>query len=141
MWGRYYYFCAVFETLKRILGALLLGAYLLASTPASEVLKLPVLIEHYLEHQKEAPEMGFWEYLALHYLSGIEYDADYARDMQLPFKNISLASILLPALQPPCKEVWRARLPRECDLKLNLPPVLGCLRAPHLHLPAQPPEA
>lgn len=122
-------------------GWFLLGTYLLVSTPAVEVLKLPVLLEHYLEHRAEAPEMGFGEYLKLHYFSGIEYDADYARDMQLPFKSISLASVLLLALQPPAEEDWPLTPPVENVHTAELPPVLGCLRAPYLHMPTQPPEA
>lgn len=123
------------------LGWFLLGSYLLVSTPAVELLKLPVLVEHYVEHRAESPEMGFWEYLSLHYFSGIEYDADYARDMQLPFKSISLASVLLLALQPPAEEDWPLTLPGESAYTAELPPVLGCLRAPYLHTPTQPPEA
>lgn len=127
--------------LTYLLGWFLLGAYLLVSTPATEVLKLPILVEHYLEHRAEAPEMGFWEYLELHYFNGIEYDADYARDMQLPFKSISLASALLLALQPPAEEDWTLIPPVESAHTAELPPVLGCLRAPYLYMPTQPPEA
>ncbi|MCS7037176.1 MAG: hypothetical protein NZM41_10970 [Saprospiraceae bacterium] len=122
-------------------GWFLLGAYLWVGTPAAEVLKLPVLIEHYLEHRAEVPDMGFWEYLTLHYFSGIEYDADYARDLQLPFKSISLASVLLLSLQPPAGEEWKLTPPGEDDAQRELPPVLGGTRAPYTTLPAQPPEA
>ncbi len=86
---------------------LLCTAYLLVGTPAAELLKIPVLIEHYREHQAELPHISFWEYLSLHYFKGTVYDADYQRDMQLPFKSISLVSVLLLALQPP-SDTWRA---------------------------------
>ncbi|MCS6929144.1 MAG: hypothetical protein NZM43_06565 [Saprospiraceae bacterium] len=131
----------MFRIVRHVFGWFLLGAYLWAGTPAAEVLKLPVLIEHYLEHRAEAPDMSFWEYLTLHYFSGIEYDADYARDLQLPFKSISLASVLLLALQPPFCEEWKLTLPSNRDTQLELPPVLGSPRGPYVNLPTPPPEA
>ncbi len=85
--------------------------------------------------------MGFWDYLVLHYFNSSHYDADHARNMQLPFKNMHVVSVLI-ALQPPCEEVLYFLIPLEDFTERGcLPPVKGCLRPPYMQLPAQPPEA
>gem|GEM_PF-3440588 len=131
----------MFRRVRYALGWLLFGIYLLGNTPAMEMLKLPVLFEHYREHRVAQADMGFWEYVSLHYFSGITYDADYACDMQLPFKSISLVYVFLFALQPPVEAAWALTLPDDVTDKSDLPPVLGILLSPYLGTPAQPPEA
>jgi hypothetical protein len=126
---------------RRLFGVVLLAGYLLSSTPAGEVLKLPVLFEHYREHRAEMSEIGFWSYIWLHYFSGVQYDADYARDMQLPFKSISLVSVWLMALQPPLNADWRLSFPEEPVARLAVTAVQKGPSAPYIGPPAQPPEA
>ncbi len=131
----------MFRHFRRLFGVVLLVGYLLSNTPAGEVLKLPVLFEHYREHRAEMPEIGFWSYIWLHYFSGVEYDADYARDMQLPFKSISLISVWLIALQPPLDAGWHLRSPEEWATRLALTTIQNGPSAPYIGSPAQPPEA
>jgi hypothetical protein len=50
--------------------------------------KLPVLIEHFKEHQ-QIRNVSFIDFLAMHYWGDDLNDDDGDRDMQLPFKNIS----------------------------------------------------
>ena len=57
------------------------------------MIKVPVLFFHYLEHLREDPNITFSGFLDMHYMHGIVYDEDYARDMQLPFKVIDSATI------------------------------------------------
>jgi hypothetical protein len=57
------------------------------------MIKVPVLFFHYLEHLREDPNITFSGFLDMHYMHGIVYDEDYARDMQLPFKVIDSAAI------------------------------------------------
>lgn len=52
-----------------------------------QILKFPVLIEHFIEHRSENPDLSLYEFLALHYSSETNYDADYDEDMKLPFKT------------------------------------------------------
>lgn len=52
-----------------------------------QLLKLPVVFEHYAEHQLEDADIGFLEFLDMHYMHGSPQDDDYERDMQLPFKT------------------------------------------------------
>ncbi|KIO51755.1 hypothetical protein IW18_15935 [Flavobacterium hibernum] len=56
--------------------------------------KLPILIEHYNEHQ-ERQDVSFIDFLEMHYWGEDLNDNDSDRDMQLPFKHISSASFQL----------------------------------------------
>ena len=53
-----------------------------------QLLKVPVLIEHYVEHQDQNSNLAFTDYLAMHYWGKDINDKDDARDKELPFKNI-----------------------------------------------------
>lgn len=60
---------------------------LVSQTPLQQVLKLPVLIEHFKEHQQEAKPLSLLAFIQLHYFSGNPKDEDYDRDQQLPFRS------------------------------------------------------
>jgi hypothetical protein len=63
--------------------------YLFSTTEAYQVLKFPVILEHFHEHQKENKSITFLEFLDIHYMHGSPMDDDYERDMQLPFKRMN----------------------------------------------------
>lgn len=77
----------IFTTLKKATAILFLCIYLFSTTEAYQLLKLPVVFQHYQEHKKESRSITFLEFLDMHYMHGSPRDADYARDMQLPFKS------------------------------------------------------
>ncbi|MEX6690912.1 hypothetical protein QTN47_25610 [Danxiaibacter flavus] len=60
--------------------------YLVSTSQLVELLKIPVLVEHFQEHQKENKSITILQFLDEHYMHGCPRDADYDRDMQLPFK-------------------------------------------------------
>jgi hypothetical protein len=60
--------------------------YLISFTEFKEVLRLPLLVQHYGEHKAEAGEMSFFEFLAMHYKTDVAHDD---RDNRLPFKDCS----------------------------------------------------
>jgi hypothetical protein len=62
----------------------LLLIYFVSFTEFKEVLRLPLLIEHYGEHKVQAGEMSFLEFLVMHYETDIAHDD---RDNRLPFKD------------------------------------------------------
>jgi hypothetical protein len=51
------------------------------------LLKIPVLFEHYKEHRQLEPAISFWSFIKLHYIDPIVVDGDYQRDQQLPFRD------------------------------------------------------
>lgn len=71
---------------------ILLLLYLFSYTPLKELVKIPVLVGHYIHHIHEHPEMSVQQFISLHYLQGIVMDEDYEQDMQLPFKVLDLNS-------------------------------------------------
>jgi hypothetical protein len=69
---------------KRFISIGLLFLYLISSTEFSEVLRLPLLIEHYTEHKNKAEDLTFWQFLVVHYETDVAHDDT---DMSLPFKG------------------------------------------------------
>lgn len=57
---------------------------MLSTTELYQLLKLPVLIEHYHEHKAQNEEMSFIDFLSLHYNQAFDHDN---QDHKLPFKS------------------------------------------------------
>ncbi len=73
--------------MKKFIAISFLLVYLFATTEAKQLLKLPLVFQHFKEHQKENKAISFLHFLKIHYLQGSPRDKDYNRDMQLPFKT------------------------------------------------------
>lgn len=73
--------------MKRAISILFLSIYLCTVTEAHELLKLPVIFQHFIEHQTEDNSITVFQFLKIHYGQDDVQDEDYARDMQLPFKT------------------------------------------------------
>jgi hypothetical protein len=71
---------------RRRAAILFLVVLFLAQTPVQQILKLPVLIEHYIEHRAANSGISFLHFIKLHYFSGNLRYGDYDRDQQLPFR-------------------------------------------------------
>jgi hypothetical protein len=69
---------------KKIIAVLLLLIYLVSTTEAYQLLKIPLLIGHYREHKKQYPEITVAAFLKMHY-DHPQKDADYETDQKLPF--------------------------------------------------------
>ncbi|MFA6060709.1 MAG: hypothetical protein WC756_21110 [Taibaiella sp.] len=96
--------------MKKFTTILLLTAFLFSTTELHQLLKLPVVFEHFAQHRKENKSISFLEFLDMHYMHGSPRDKDYKEDMKLPFKTAdnytatvspALVSQLLPALAFP----------------------------------------
>lgn len=48
---------------------------------------MPLLIEHFIEHKEENKDTTFWQFVHQHYAIDDVKDADYDKDMKLPFKS------------------------------------------------------
>ena len=76
---------------------------LLTNTELYQLVKMPVLLEHYREH-RAGEGLDFVGFLQKHYFNGEQRSPDYERDMQLPFKTpsfISSISLLLAVPEQP----------------------------------------
>lgn len=71
---------------------ILLILYLFSFTSLREIVKIPVLVDHYFHHLGEHPDMSLKEFFTMHYLHGIIVDEDFEQDMQLPFKSVDLSN-------------------------------------------------
>lgn len=60
--------------------------YLVSFTEFKEVLRLPLLVQHYGEHKDQVAEISFFEFLVMHYETDVAHDD---RDNRLPFKDCS----------------------------------------------------
>ncbi len=73
--------------MKKLIAISFLTFYSLATTELYQLAKLPLLMEHYQDHKKENKDITLLHFLAIHYTQGNVKDADYDKDMQLPFKT------------------------------------------------------
>lgn len=75
--------------LRQIIAISLLFTFLFSNMELHQLLKLPTLIEHYLEHKQENKNETLLNYLAEHYTKNITHQhADNHNDHQkLPFKT------------------------------------------------------
>jgi hypothetical protein len=61
--------------------------YLFTATNLSEFLKLPLLVQHYIEHKNSNKDLDFIDFMVIHYFSKIVIDDDFEKDVKLPFKS------------------------------------------------------
>ena len=73
--------------MKKLICIVFLGAYLISSTELRQLLKFPLLIQHYTEHKEQNNNLGLLQFLAMHYNDEGIIDLDYSKDQQLPFKS------------------------------------------------------
>lgn len=85
-------------SLKKIIAISFLTIYILATTELGQLLKFPAFIQHYIEHKSENKDLTIVEFLMIHYSHGIVKDADYEKDMKLPFKTTSENSFSITAV-------------------------------------------
>lgn len=66
---------------------LLVAIYSLTLTEFHQLLKIPALVEHYVEHHQEDPSLSLLGFLKMHYPGKFLVDDDYSKDQQLPFRS------------------------------------------------------
>jgi hypothetical protein len=79
----------------------LLFIFLAQSTQFGEVLKAPLLVAHFIQHKHLYPETTVYGFIKMHYFDKTVIDADYAQDMQLPFKTINAHFFSMQLSLPP----------------------------------------
>jgi hypothetical protein len=89
----------------------LLLVFSLAGTEFGQILRLPVLVEHYLEHRKEHQSLGIGEFLLIHYSRQHTQGAN-EQDRQLPFKT-----------HHECAKLFSFAAPLHCEVAFHNPPL------------------
>lgn len=128
------------NNVRQITGFLLLGIYLAVASPLQELLKLPVLLEHFQEHLREKPQTSVLGFVILHYFSGSPHDSDYERDMQLPFKTLEVTAFSLAVADFAPESFATHIVPSPEASRQSLPPVCQFPSKPFLAMPSEPPE-
>ncbi len=72
---------------KKWAAILLFIVYTFGATDAYQLLKLPLLVEHYCKHRQESPGLSFSDFMRMHYTGKLVIDDDFQQDLQLPFKT------------------------------------------------------
>ena len=83
----------IFDSMKRVLAYLLMLLVLGETTSLNQLIKVPVLYTHFLEHNEHDPSVDFYTFLEWHYWGDDETDQDDDTDMQLPFKKFEHQSL------------------------------------------------
>lgn len=68
----------------KVLAIGLVVVHLFAYTEAVQVFRLPNLISHFLQHHRQDPEIGFSQFISMHYGGDDGTSADDNADDQLP---------------------------------------------------------
>jgi hypothetical protein len=82
----------------RLFTYIAITVFFFSTTGLSQLFKLPVLVNHYLEHRERDNRLDLLDFLSMHYWGQDINDNDQDRDMQLPFKGVeqhSTAQIVL----------------------------------------------
>lgn len=82
---------------------LFFAVYLLGATEAGQLLKLPILVQHYYEHKAGNNAVTLAQFLQMHYFGDDDNVADDSRDMALPFKTMGDCCMIASNSLPPQK--------------------------------------
>jgi hypothetical protein len=110
----------------KTVASILLIVFLSAQTPLGQVFKLPVLIEHFYQHQKQS-DISLFSFILDHY-SHEHHDADQSEDQQLPFKTVILCSMAFAVVPV----FMQADFSNQCDCDQKT--VVYNVHAPQQHL-------
>ena len=73
--------------MKKFIAIGFLAVFLLTATEAHQLLRLPYVFKHFVQHHQRNNRLSFVAFLDIHYLHGSPKDKDYEEDMKLPFKG------------------------------------------------------
>lgn len=93
--------------MKRWGAILLFCIYTTGATELEQLLRMPLLVQHYVQHRAQNPSITIAGFLSIHYVEPQPFDSDYEEDMQLPFKQADEHCLSFP---------WQ--LPVQCSYTL-----------------------
>ena len=111
--------------MKRFFAISFLLIYLFSTTELHQLLKVPLLVQHFIEHREENKQVTLWQFLYVHYAMKDAKDADHEKDMKLPFKShdnciAAISNVYLPlsekiSIQQPLEYSEKKNFSREDD--------------------------
>ncbi len=106
--------------MKKVIAIFFLFSFLSANTAFGEVLKLPLLIHHYIEHTQEDKDNSIVDFLVKHYVKDINHhhnDNHHDHD-KLPFKTVNVHSVQTVYFQPLFVEFSRQIAEKELKIPI-----------------------
>jgi hypothetical protein len=88
--------------MKRILSIALISFYVISFTEVHQLIRLPLLVVHFIEHKALSKDITFIAFLKLHYSTEAAHDD---RDMELPFKDCSHCVAAQSVVVLPCLKI------------------------------------
>ena len=86
--------------MKKVTAIFFLLLFTVSVTEAGQLLKLPLLITHYIDHSNRIEKVSFVDFLKEHYLNTHTDDGDEQEDRSLPFKTMNTNLVSLAFLAP-----------------------------------------
>nr|WP_255669529.1 hypothetical protein [Myroides oncorhynchi] len=84
--------------------------FLISTTEVGQVLKFPLLVEHYIEHTSNNPELSLWGFLQIHYSESHKEEGD-PMDEKLPFVTHTHFVTIIAIVNPsPILKIERIRI-------------------------------
>ena len=65
----------------------LLGIYLISITELNQLVKLPLLVKHFIEHKEKDKQLSFFAFLDKHYATSEFDEVGHDEHSNLPFKS------------------------------------------------------
>ena len=110
------FFLLNLQMMKKAIAIFFLFVFASATTEFGQLLKLPVLVQHFYTHQQQE-SMSLTGFIAEHYI-GYHEDEDRNKDMELPFKTTISGPSITAHIQVARIEV---NLPEVRSPELNTP--------------------
>jgi len=79
------FLCYTFVLLKKIVSICLLSVLLISNTEFHQLMKLPILVQHFMHHKSLDNSLSFTDFIFIHYSDGMDL-ADQTHE-ELPFKS------------------------------------------------------
>ncbi|MDD3005047.1 hypothetical protein [Flavobacterium sp.] len=86
--------------MRQLIAIGLLFLYVFTSTEINELLKFPLLVQHFKEHQQAKGSLTFSQFVHEHYANGDIDDTDRDQDLKLPYKSIDFSNSLFFTVLP-----------------------------------------
>lgn len=77
--------------MRKSVSILSLAILLFSQTELHQLLRVPKLISHFIEHKEKKPDLSFFQFMKMHYSVDNDRDGDGLKDRELPFKSTESA--------------------------------------------------
>lgn len=87
--------------MRKIITISFLAVYLFGNTEIGQLVNLPKLVSHYNLHHQLNADVGFTDFVAMHYFGDDGITVDDEEDNQLPFKQLHKPFSAVTFIVPP----------------------------------------